>query len=154
METILRIKTITTKLGRNLILVQTAKRDHFITVGQWNAAGLSHTYELYVNGSFTGDYAKKGEPIFTPVGQAQRHAEADDVILLDFVVEADAKKVAMAYAAETAIKAQELTNKDLLFRRKRDAVQAGAISAAAEVNTSTGEVSEPEVTEQPEGQEA
>lgn len=126
MSKILAIKAIKTKLGKPVILVTTAEKDHWCAYGMWTAKGNSEALDAYVGGEFSGDYYQEGEVLLSgdPVTQS-------DIILRDFSASMNPEVTARVAALGIAAKAESMNDAALLFRRRRTEKLAADAKAAA-----------------------
>lgn len=129
METILAIKATKTKLGKPVIIVETASKTHWVAYGMWTAHGNSENLEAYVGGNFAGDYFKKGDELLN--GDV---AQDDDVILRDFSATMNPAVLAGAIAAENAAKARGFNDAAAIFRKRRNDLLAEKAAKDAVLN--------------------
>ena len=113
---ILAIKSVTTKAGRPMILVSTAKSDIWLTVAQWNAKGASATLDNYVGGDIEARYFEEGEELFDGT-----KCTASDKILDTFSASMNPAVLAHSVVIEANAKEQEALDVNALFARRRAA---------------------------------
>lgn len=111
---ILAIKSITTKAGRPMILVQTAEKDMFITVKQWQSKGCSSILDSYVGGDIEADYYQEGDKMINDTVCTK-----NDTVLRDFSVSVNPVVSARALAAESELRMSNALNASALFARNK-----------------------------------
>ena len=102
MSKIIAIKHVTTKAGKPNVLVTTAERDHWVSLGQWtNKAGKANI-QNFVGGDFDANYFQVGDILLN--GSA---CTESDIILDDFTVSMNEEVLARAEAVRAEKEMQD-----------------------------------------------
>lgn len=101
--------------GNVRVVIETAEKTHWASIGQWKASGASNNLDLYAGGNIEPRYFEKGEMLFDGVTECT----ANDTILHSISVSGNPQVLAEAKVAEDRRNMEEVSDMSALFARKR-----------------------------------
>ena len=113
---ILTCKPVTTKAGNPKVLIQTATKDIWLSIKQWQSKNCSAGFDNYVGGDIEVSYYKIGELL----RDGKTACTKDDSLVNDFIISANPVVLANAFALEATNRLNDLSDKSALFARTRD----------------------------------